>query len=71
MNNTTTTAIIDITADSDNYNYYPDYRNRNNYIDEIIIRSLAEILKYNRMNYKILRKANLRLKKNKYFNNYY
>lgn len=70
MNNTTTfDIIIDITDDTNSDYYDDDYNTGINF--NMNIKSLRELLKQNRLNYKIMRKANLRLKKNKYFNNYY
>ena len=77
MNNTT--VMIDLTADSDYGSYYYEnslpypfnfnYRNVYNHI--IFSKPIEEIKKENRNNYKILKRANMRLKKNKYFNNYH
>ncbi len=71
MNNTTTfDIIIDITDDTNSDYYYDDDYNTGIKFN-MNIKSLRELLKQNRLNYKIMKKANLRLKKNKYFNNYY
>ncbi len=71
MNNTTTfDIIIDITDDTNSDYYHDDDYNTGIHFN-MNIKSLRELLKQNRLNYKIMRKANLRLKKNKYFNNYY
>ncbi len=75
MNNTTVMLpIIDITADSDTFmsDYFLNYYfYAKNYYQKNIFLSNEEILKNDRRNYMILRKANKRFKINKYFNNHY